>query len=472
MANYLAHTLQDSFEYEGMWWLPDSPENELPGKLSFDPEKGARLSLLGSLDDSPFPVGEPFHCGVINGITANGVKCTLMDNYQVGWHYSSLGMRTQSLVANLLILGECLIDYEQLRFSSCRVTYDHLEEWITPNAFDFELINGVETKGYSVRASSRKFFDEFITAANLKLSLSNFLSGSDLYTATSITLRSEAFLKLVPTNPLHFEEFRKLVTDLGRLLAILIGNNTWPQKVQFIFPMGDESDDHSPPVTVSTFYRLTTTSMIRKLHRHSMTVDFPTFVSHLSVIVERWLSCSPGLQSVKYLFFTAQYNESINLENRFLNLVHALESYHRAVFGGKYISQDEYEAFRAVIEKGFPKGLPDDLENALRSRLKYGNEYALRKRLTLLLKSLDKKLLAIITSLPMTQFVDQIVDTRNYYVHYDEESKDKAMTIDEMFYARPRLALFVRILLLRTLGFDDEQIYQMVHDKPALLPWD
>ena len=44
----------EEFVSLGKWWLPNNPEVEVPGKLSFSSENGATLELLGSFYSSPF----------------------------------------------------------------------------------------------------------------------------------------------------------------------------------------------------------------------------------------------------------------------------------------------------------------------------------------------------------------------------------------------------------------------------------
>jgi ApeA N-terminal domain 1 len=39
----------DAFEVQGEWWLPGRADRKVPGILTFSPESGAELSLLGSL---------------------------------------------------------------------------------------------------------------------------------------------------------------------------------------------------------------------------------------------------------------------------------------------------------------------------------------------------------------------------------------------------------------------------------------
>lgn len=37
----------ESFEYEGIWWLPERPKEKVKGTLRFNPFKGAKLELKG-----------------------------------------------------------------------------------------------------------------------------------------------------------------------------------------------------------------------------------------------------------------------------------------------------------------------------------------------------------------------------------------------------------------------------------------
>jgi len=40
------------FEYEGIWWLPDKPEEQIEGTLRFDPSNGVNLELKEKRCDS------------------------------------------------------------------------------------------------------------------------------------------------------------------------------------------------------------------------------------------------------------------------------------------------------------------------------------------------------------------------------------------------------------------------------------
>lgn len=58
MDKYL---LSDSHEWSGHWWLPSAPDDRVAGVLSFDPEDGLTLRLIGgwAIDHDIPPEGVP-----------------------------------------------------------------------------------------------------------------------------------------------------------------------------------------------------------------------------------------------------------------------------------------------------------------------------------------------------------------------------------------------------------------------------
>jgi ApeA N-terminal domain 1 len=95
--------------------------------------------------------------------------------------------------------------------------------------------------------------------------------------------------------------------------------------------------------------------------------------------------------------------------------------------------------------------------------LNYGNEFSLRKRLKELLDQFWKNLLEDFVSNKST-FVKNIVNTRNYLTHYDEDLKDKAVQGEGLYYLNERLKLFLIILLLDQLGIPRNDIFEIINN--------
>lgn len=473
MVKHLAHTLAESFEYVGRWWLPPDPEDKIDGKLTFDQEHGVRLELSGAFRSVPFPTNRGFHCDFINGFTDNGVECTLIDNYESAWKFSAPGFLTHGFLSNLLVLGHYYTSHAQMQFAKCLVNYDHLEEWISPQGFDIHYTHHPDPRAaheYVLRGRTQEYFHETLQAGTLRLRLSSTIHGGS-GSATKATLEKEAFLEADYTEARDFEAFRQLTKELAQLLSVFMGDITWPRKLHLI-PMVEEDDDvNGQPRTVSIFYRLGWISTRRRPYHFEMPVDFQAFSERLPAIVENWLSPRTRLQAVRDLFFSTLYSNRTNYLNGLLNFTHAADAFHRERFGGNYVPKGKFKRHFADMKRSLPDTLPADLRESVLTRLRYANEYPMRERLRLLLTELDGQLRNLVTQ-DVPKFVKRVIDTRNYYVHYSETRSSSVMEPPEILAANRRLELLLRIMFMRDLGFTDQEIYQMLHNKRSLLPWD
>jgi len=147
------------------------------------------------------------------------------------------------------------------------------------------------------------------------------------------------------------------------------------------------------------------------------------------------------------------------LEFHFLSLMQALESFHRATKGGKYLSDKSWKPYKEKLVNEIPVELDSGHRESLKNRIKYGNEYSLKKRLGELLRTLDEKTLSVLS--PSTKyFTGVIVDTRNYLTHYDDELKNSSLKDADLYWANQRLRIFITILLLKEIGIEENVILE------------
>jgi hypothetical protein len=157
------------------------------------------------------------------------------------------------------------------------------------------------------------------------------------------------------------------------------------------------------------------------------------------------------------LFFGSMYFSTMYPRFHFLNLIQAVESFHRDMRKGEYLSQEAFEEIRVTVTNAIPKEIADDFRQSLKSRIRYGYEYSLRTRLRHLFEELEAP-----TVLLMTQNVNdlrnRLVDTRNYFTHYAAELKKVAFDGDSLQYANYKLRVLLVILLLKEVGLDEAVI--------------
>jgi hypothetical protein len=166
----------------------------------------------------------------------------------------------------------------------------------------------------------------------------------------------------------------------------------------------------------------------------------------------------------------------VYLQTRFLHLSQAVEGFHRATAGGKYVSEDRFKPIADTLLNAIPSDVPDDLRSKLKSQIKFGNEPSLHKRLRALMNGLSNEERAVICE-NTGHFIAAIVDTRNDMTHLDEQVEDELILQDEhLHYAANKLELLMTILLLKHLGLPGDEVLARVRESgrfdltPFVLP--
>jgi hypothetical protein len=93
---------------QGVWWLPETPEKEVPGTLSFSPGERIILELMGNLsstDDRNLISQDFMNPSIIHGISVQGKPITLQKCMQTGRKNSSEGISTTTFLSHLAFVG-------------------------------------------------------------------------------------------------------------------------------------------------------------------------------------------------------------------------------------------------------------------------------------------------------------------------------------------------------------------------------
>ncbi|EMA41426.1 hypothetical protein C447_01190 [Halococcus hamelinensis 100A6] len=182
-----------------------------------------------------------------------------------------------------------------------------------------------------------------------------------------------------------------------------------------------------------------------------------------SEVMNNWFEHYKELEPVYNLYFSIQYNSEMYLQNQFLSLTQAIETYHRREIGGQYLSDDEFEEFYDELCENIPDRFDESFQDHLeRGTFRYANEYSLRKRLSQLVSEQEN----IFEELHMdiAASVNEIVNTRNYLTHYDESISPRADT-DELHPLILRLRAILEAVLLSNLGIPEDQITERLQQR-------
>lgn len=454
-----------SFEYNGYWWLPSDPQRSIAGNLKFDPVNGGSLDLLGSFKDIP-DLNKVLEPNIILGF-ANGKKITLYQCYEKNSNMSMLAggpvVLTTSFWANAIFVGHHFDKPEDIVFKSLSIHYSHLQEWVQITGFKFALHADKDNhlNQYDV---SYRFPDKIeISVGNTKISFDyNFHDGGDKL--KEFNLEQTIFLKIEPPASLHFDNYlRDIFYHLQNFLSLGVGRAVYPLiikgknencKIQLEKEKVIYND-------IEVFYQVNDfPPTFKKLHPFDMAFYFGDIKENFGRYLDNWFQKSAILQPVYDLYFAILYSSKMYLQHKFLSLTQALETYHRRIHGGEYVSNKDYGALYEALINAIPSGLDPDFKTSLKMRLKYHNEFSLRRRLREILIKCDEVTAPLVPN--KESFIEDVVNTRNFLTHYDKSLEGKEKNSQELYDMTEKISLILEVCLFEEMGMTQELINKVV----------
>jgi len=436
------------FECKGQWWLPNEPEKAVSGTLRYTHGDGAVLELIGSFTGGGemHKISMPL---IILGTSLNGKDISLHGCLPISVQTSYPGLSTSSYFANMVFVGAHLQKTEDIRFRSMNIRFSHFDEWVNMSGFKIE------------RSKEEDVVIRYRRPDDIRVAVGGGYTISITTTATlpvftlvqkRASIEQQTIARIETAHEISIEEYRRVIQHLQNFLCLAVR-----EPVHVLSMEGEteanKTDDiaYYPPVGI--FYRSPYISEAPEASfRWDMLFTYQDICSDFNILLKNWFEKAEVLKPICGLYFGILYNPHLYLENRFLSLVQAAEAFHERVYGGRYFPDSEY---KALVYTPIVNAIPDvkqDLRENLTNRLKYGNEYSLRTRLSELLNKCDK----IVPQLAANRkgFVNKIVDTRNYLTHYDQQLYKRAARGTDLVSITKKLRIILEVCLVIETGLD------------------
>jgi hypothetical protein len=454
-------TCRQDFEIHGHFWLPCTPHEKVAGVLHHSNGQ-IHLTLLGQLGP-PQEIFKPqsFTPDVVLGQSYKGTLVTLLKCRQSFSERSLTHDTGQSqLVVSILLVGVHRGDEADPEFHGITGSFSNLEEWVGHNPFTTNYRKSEATGGFTGHTTEYAPLDTIsftvpAIAAEVALSARFGNGGSSPFHGWQG--RHIATLAIKPKRPERLSVLLGRLHDIGNLLSLLIGEEATPLRTALsgdVLPVegGSFREDH--PLFITGRFSLQDT----KVHPHEMLLGYPRLRTLFPEIVESWFSKKDVLDPSASLLLGVLATPHMFLDFRFLALMQAVEAFCRRCCAGKYMPDQAYAEVLVTLCKAIPEKVPRDLKNSLvEGKLKYGNEYSLRKRLRDLLKTLAPDTLALVTESD-GEFAKWVVNIRNDLTHLSPDSAQSAYTSRDLLKAYFQLRVLLTIVLLKHLGIPEEMI--------------
>lgn len=482
------HGTLDNFSFLGTWWLPEKPETKVSGLLGYDSDEGVKLELHAPLESGTFahPLAEKVKIGerefgrtfgppLIHGVHDDGRPCTVFGARHVCDHLGGGLARRSEYKATALLMGKLVESVDDPLTGAVRFRFTYIEHWLAAEPFSARyLMNGDIQEGTEITYRYPPVITADVPKHGLTLATNPRRDESQSHTESSVTLRHRDELLLKSTTPWTADQCLQLLFDLRTLLTLLLDMPIYFTEVMVSGGPVQVGDDEFIPNALLLYFPQPFRRLRKDLRPNDFLFPFAEIKDKLGAIVTTWMDGAAQLRSVYELVSSVFYGARMTPQVGLLTLTQAFETFHRAVIGGEYMKKEDYEAVRAALAQAIPAVVPDDHRDALKTRIKFGNSFSMRKRIDTALKSLGDSAVNQITR-KRSEFGSKIADTRNYLTHRDESSRGLVIHEENLGAAAEKFRYFFTILLMRTLGIPPDDTIAAIRRtfrQSWVLDWD
>jgi hypothetical protein len=187
------------------------------------------------------------------------------------------------------------------------------------------------------------------------------------------------------------------------------------------------------------------------------------------VLFKNWFEREEELRPVCDLLLSTVYSPGQYVQSTFLSLAQAVESFHRRVYGGTYVSEEEYSLIKQALIDAIPEGADEAFSAKLTGTLGYGNELSLRSRLEFLFRSVQlEHFVSLSGNDDPRKFVQVLLNLRNYLTHYKGRKPEILEGVVDLYNLNRRIAALLMLMVFKHLGLPENSIFVPVKGRLRL----
>lgn len=372
--------VEKDLTYHGHWWLPNNPSNRIAGVLYLTKKGGMKLLLMGMFDadirnDYQFTFAD--HKLVLGEIIPGGAPVTLWSCKEIErkspYIESTAKGTSQKFMMSAVLFGFHIQSPEEFTFKYFEFSTTYLTDWTGYRKFD---ISFDKEKSTITEHEDQKVKANFNSDAIILTTWGRVSFGKDHSTTQRTSVEIE-YSKPAPIDNFVNEYLNPIIDFIqfgtSHLNSVIYLNATpaghSKSEKLFITNHFDRINYSQESFQQNVLFRL---SEFEGLHEN---------------LITSWLLLHEEIPHVFKLYFDSIHIGFQFQATKFLNLIQAVESYH------------------AVREN-------DD------------NKTFLRERIKSLINDTDNLFSDIV--IQEDNFIADLIDTRNYYTHYNKSKKTKA----------------------------------------------
>jgi hypothetical protein len=440
--------------YKGNWSLPGETES-YSGTLTFNPVDGAQLEIHGA-----FPRTHTLSSiDIVHGRTIDGWITLLNVRQAITTGSNITGASLTKYTPVYIFVGHRFSSIEEIRFRKVKFSLFNLLEWINPTVVQEDISIDHYILNYGTPSSIPiKCYEGCSGSIDCSLDRkSNF----GFY---EVEIKQKASITLTYDQPRSYKEIIQDTLTILRFVTLCTYEQSYPiemnlldDNLQEVISIGSQKQ-HIPKL-IKLIYRSPFYSPVykdRKFYQHLVSYD--SIASNFETILPAWFKLSKELEQPLELILRSFINKYEFSIEKFMDIAKAMELFHRLRFSNKILSEQEFETRKAKFRL---KDLTTKELDWIEGRMKHGNEPSLFKRLKELAKKYRFSYFDVRVK-KLDKFCIQASENRNYYTHFDESLKEKALNGKELFDLMENLKIILLAGILNSISIPSEAFEQSI----------
>lgn len=449
--------------WQGYWWFPDDHDKKVPGTLTFSIEETPTLEI-NSIDED---LSNLFNQRVvehktIHGIDYSGKRITLCDVFATNKKSGFTGISITKYVVNRIYVGTHFENENEMRFGRIQFSVSNLWDWARLSGFNKEIV-------FDDKQKPQKYRIEYEPPAPINADLSDGIairitssSSFNFGFTNEVALSEKTSLEILSDKVRTFDEFMNDALVVSAFVSMGLSSPTYVYKAR---GFSDElyhviDGNRKIPVGVDVHFQpLAMPNSDSGIRLDRIAFTYNAIEDRFPDMIRNWYRQFQALAAPMELYFGTLAYPKMFIDQRFMNLVEAFESLHRNTFGGEYMETEDYlsRVYQTLIQ-AIPDDLDKDFRTSLKGRLKYHNEYSLRKRI----KSFISQYRTVFIGVSEDFAAGKIADTRNFFAHRTDELRANAANSAELYEMTDLVNRMIRTLILSIMGFDEHELESML----------
>ena len=467
--------LDESGEWAGLWWLPEAPDERLPGVLRYDGKGGVSLSLIGAFEERIFRQLAPGVRDELEGLrvwdviygVAQQREITLLGCICIKSRRSE-GARvespdTQTVSATTAIIGAHVSKREEAAFEAAEISVEDLMFWAASSVFSgyHGTRNGIPDGTGAISVKPVEAQSVTVNNTEYRLEHTHTLPFWDWSRGKTVgRMRDVVSIRVRWAEPSTLTtalEAASLVQDLIALATHRGAGVIWLQLelagTKVLLPDGRML----PPRRADILYSPVAVGKPDEKAIDPGSVLFTCEMLPFEELMPRWCEVRGKLQAAINMILGLRYAPARFVENNLLMAVGAAEALHR----GLGIEEKPIpEAVFKEMRNGMLGQVPEEYRGRFKGAIR--NSPTLRDRLLALAARLDQEVIGRLVP-DVDHWAKQTTRARNDLAH---EGKTPSHSVDELIAIVDTTSAVVILNVLHELGVPAERQREIVQDHP------